>query len=205
MRRRCARKALFRKLVEITLPIFFAILTEFEKIFPTKDSGRMHVVEHQADRVIADRMHFENLHRFLAADGAPLARRMALDLGARAAYAQIFSGEIKTLAAVEGDGERLAILVQPQFRRPGVCHRHLLFMATYSSWQRQSSVMWPPSMTFFHFKYSSLVKAEPSARLVPRGVKPNLANDVLSSPSCNALLMALLSLACTSGGVPAVP
>src|ERR1700741_1861956 len=105
MRHRCARKAFFRKLVEIVPPIFFAILTEFEKIFPTKDSGRMHVVERQPHRVIADRMHLKNLHRFLAADGAPLARRVTLDLGARAAYAQIFSGEIETLAAVEGDGE----------------------------------------------------------------------------------------------------
>ena len=113
MRRRCARKALFRKLVEIVPPVFFAILTEFEKILPTKDSGRVHVVERQPHGVIADRMHFEDLHRFLAADGAPLARRMALDLGARAAHAQIFGGEIETLAAVEGDGQRLAILVQP--------------------------------------------------------------------------------------------
>src|ERR1700686_3796727 len=109
MRRRAARKALFGKLVEIVPPVFFAILTEFEKIFPTKDSGRMHVIERQPHRVIADRMHFEDLHRFLAADGAPLARRVTLDLGARAAYAQIFSGEIKALAAVEGDGRCLGI------------------------------------------------------------------------------------------------
>src|SRR5580704_12823775 len=87
MRRRRARQALFRELVEIVAPIFFAILTELEKIFPTKDSGRVHIVEGQPHRVIADRMHFEDLHRFLAADGAPLARRMALDLGARAAHA----------------------------------------------------------------------------------------------------------------------
>src|ERR1700734_1298280 len=122
MRRRCARKALFRELVQIVAPIFFAILTELEKIFPTKDSGRMHVVEGQPHRVIADRMHFEDLHRFLAADGAPLARRMALDLGARAAHAQIFGGEVETLAAVEGYRQRSAILMQPQFRRPWVRH-----------------------------------------------------------------------------------
>src|SRR5579864_9655053 len=101
MPRRGARKAFFRELVEIVAPIFFAILTEFEKIFPTKDSGRVHVVEGQPHRVIADRMQFEDLHRRFAADGAPLARRMALDLGARAAHAQIFGGESKTLAAVE--------------------------------------------------------------------------------------------------------
>src|SRR5580700_5641322 len=126
MRRRCPRKALFRKLVEIVPPVFFSILTEFEKIFPTKDSGRMHVVERQPHRVIADRMDFEDLYRLLAADGAPLAWRVALDLGARAAHAQIFGGEIETLAAVEGDGEGLAILVQPQLGRPRASHRHLL-------------------------------------------------------------------------------
>src|SRR3984885_15542458 len=128
MRRRRARQALFRELVEIVAPIFFAILTELEKIFPTKNPGRVHVVERQPHGVIADRMHFEDLHRFLAADGAPLARRMALDLGARAAHAQIFGGEIKTLAAVEGDREGPAILMQPQFRRPGTCHRYALSM-----------------------------------------------------------------------------
>src|SRR5271156_2671581 len=70
MRRRSARKALFRKLVEIVPPVFIAILTEFEKILPTKDSGRVHVVERQPHRIIADRMHFEDLHRRFAADGA---------------------------------------------------------------------------------------------------------------------------------------
>src|SRR3984893_15298372 len=111
MRRRRAREALFRKLVEIVPPVFIAILTEFEKILPTKDSGRMHVVEREPHRIIADRMHFEDLHRRFAADGAPLARRMALNFGAWAAHAQIFGGEIKTLTAVEGNSERLAILV----------------------------------------------------------------------------------------------
>src|SRR4029077_2895729 len=126
--RRFARKTLFGKLVEIVAPIFFAILTELEKIVPTKDSGRVHVVEGQPHRVIADRMQFEDLHRLLAADDAPLARRMSLDLGARAAHAQIFGGEIETLAAVEGDGQRLAILVQPQFGRPGTGHCLELFV-----------------------------------------------------------------------------
>src|ERR1700685_4759820 len=116
MRRRCPRKAFSRKLIEIVPAVFFAILTEFEKIFTTKNSGRVHVVKCQPHRVIADRMHFEDLHRLLAADGAPLARRMALYLGARAAHPQIFSSKIKTLAAVESDSQRLAIFVQPQFR-----------------------------------------------------------------------------------------
>src|SRR5580704_6104144 len=90
MRRRCARQALFREFVEIFSPVFFAILTEFEKILPTKDSGRMHVVEIEPHRIIADLVDLEDLHILLAGDGAPFARRVALDLGARAAHPQIF-------------------------------------------------------------------------------------------------------------------
>jgi hypothetical protein len=124
-RRRCARKALFRKLIEIFAPIILAILTEFEKIIPTKDSGCVHVVESKPHRVIADRMHFEDLHIPLAADRAPLARRVALHFGARTAYAQIFGGKIEALTAVESDAERRSILVQSQFCRPRSRHVEL--------------------------------------------------------------------------------
>src|SRR5581483_11476432 len=121
---------------------------------------------------------------------------MPLHFRARAAHAQIFSGKIEAFAGVECDSKGLAVLVQAQFGRPGRrCSRS----------HRQSSVMWPSSMTFFHFTYSLLVKAAPSARLVPRGVSPNLAKAVLRSGFCNALPIAALSLASTDGGVPAVP
>src|ERR1700730_16692330 len=107
---------------------------------------------------------------------------MSLNLGTRTAHAQIFGGEIEAIATVKSDSERFAVLMQTQFRRPGRAHR-------------QSSVMWPSSITFFHFTYSSLVKAALSARFVPRGVRPNLAKDALSSLSWSALLMAPLILA----------
>src|SRR6266481_3420747 len=47
---------------------------------------------------------------------------MALHLGARAPDTQIFGAEVEGLAVIEGDGQRLAVLVQPQLRRPG-CRR----------------------------------------------------------------------------------
>src|SRR5262249_15168975 len=44
---------------------------------------------------------------------------MTLNLRARAPDAQIFGAEVERLAVIEGDGQRLAVLVQPQLRRPG--------------------------------------------------------------------------------------
>src|SRR5262249_48695784 len=58
---------------------------------------------------------------------------MALNLRARAPDAQIFGAEVERLAVIEGDGQRLAVLVQPQLRRPGgrrcVAHFDLLARA----------------------------------------------------------------------------
>ena len=44
---------------------------------------------------------------------------MALHFGARAFHPQIFGRQIEALAALEADGERLLVLVQAQFGRPG--------------------------------------------------------------------------------------
>src|ERR1700733_2992722 len=117
-----AREAFLFKLAEIVAPILLAVAAELEQILPAENPGRVHVVEHQPYRVIADREQFQNLHILLARYGAPLARRVALDLGARAAHAQIFRGHIEALAAVESDRKSPAILAQAQFRRPRVCH-----------------------------------------------------------------------------------
>src|SRR5262249_12011753 len=85
---------------------------ELEEIIPAVDAGRMHVVEDEPRRVIADRMHFEDADLLLSRDGLALVRRMALNLRARALDAQIFGAEVERLAVVESDGERLAVLVQ---------------------------------------------------------------------------------------------
>src|SRR5262245_23000611 len=44
---------------------------------------------------------------------------MALHLRARAPHTQIFGAELECLAVVECDSQRLAVLAQPQLRRPG--------------------------------------------------------------------------------------
>ena len=89
----------------------------------------MHVVEHEPHRVIADRIHLENGDVLLARDGLALVGGMALHLGARALDAQIFGAQVESLAVVEGDGQRLAVLVQPQLRRPRRCVGHFDLLA----------------------------------------------------------------------------
>src|SRR5215475_11378245 len=85
-RRRAAGQILRREVGEITPPIFFAVATEFEQIVPTENPGRMHVVEYQPHRIIADWMDFQDLHVLFAGNGSPLARRVTLNLRARAAH-----------------------------------------------------------------------------------------------------------------------
>jgi hypothetical protein len=106
-----AGKALLCKLGEIFVPIFLSIATEFEKIFPTKNPGRVHVIKGKPHRIIANRMQFEDLHILLAADRTSFAWRMSLNLGARTAHAKIFGGKIEAVAVVESHCEDLAILV----------------------------------------------------------------------------------------------
>src|SRR6516225_4518939 len=85
-RRRGAGQFLRREVGEITPPIFFAVATEFEQIVPTENPGRMHVVEYQPHRIIADWMNFQDLHVLFTGNGSPLARGVTLNLRARAAY-----------------------------------------------------------------------------------------------------------------------
>src|SRR5262249_9553676 len=101
-------------MVEIARLVSLTVSTEREKIVPAVDTGRMHVVESEPHRVIADRIDLENGDVLLARDGLSLVRGMALHLRARAFDAQIFGAEVERLAVVEGDGQRLAVLVQPQ-------------------------------------------------------------------------------------------
>src|SRR5262245_61352749 len=106
-----AGESLAAQLVEIVLPIGVPIAAELDEIVPAVDAGRVHVVEHETHRIVANGLHFEDRHVLLAGDGLALVRRMALHLGARAAYAQILGGELIALAAIEGDRQGLAVLV----------------------------------------------------------------------------------------------
>src|SRR5882757_9377006 len=105
-------QALAGEVVEIVSPIGLPVPAQRKEIVPAVDAGRMHIVEDQPHRVIADRVHFEDGDVLLASHGLALVGGMALHLGAGALDAQVFRTEIERLAAVEGDGQRLASLVQ---------------------------------------------------------------------------------------------
>src|SRR5262245_27431642 len=53
--RRIASQIFSRELVEVILPIGGMIAPEIEQIIPVEDPGRMKIVEHEPDRIIADR------------------------------------------------------------------------------------------------------------------------------------------------------
>ena len=117
---RLPAQAFLRESGEVILPDLRVIAAELVEIIPAVDSGRMHVIEDEPHRIIADGMHFQNGNVLLAADGLALIRRMSLHLGARALHPQIFGAQIEGVAAVEDDAQGLAVLAQPQLRWPGL-------------------------------------------------------------------------------------
>ena len=78
----------------------------------------MQIVEDEADRVIADRIHLQDGDVLLARDRLALGGRMALHFGARASHPQIFGRKIEARASIEDDRQRLAVLMQAQLDRP---------------------------------------------------------------------------------------
>src|SRR5580700_5148568 len=99
------------ELVEVFLPVAGAVAAEFEKVAPAENPGRMHVVENEAHRVVSDRLDLEDLHVPLAGHGLALGGRMPLHLGTWTSDPQVLGIEREILAAVEGNAERLAVLV----------------------------------------------------------------------------------------------
>ena len=86
--------------------------TKLGEIIPAVDAGRVHVVEGEPHGVISDRLDFGDHDMALAWHGLALVRRMTLHLGARAFDPQIFGGKLETLAILEGDRKRLAVLAE---------------------------------------------------------------------------------------------
>src|SRR5215471_5850465 len=66
-----------------------------------------------------------------------------------------------------------------------------------------SGLIFPSTITCFHFSYSERVKAAACSGVVPRGAIPILAKADFSSGCCSTLLISPLSLASTAGGSPA--
>ena len=58
--RRVSRHPLGGELVEIVLPILRLVAAELEQIVPRENAGRVHVVEHQAHGVVADRIDLQD-------------------------------------------------------------------------------------------------------------------------------------------------
>src|SRR5262249_47048266 len=84
--RRLARQTLHGELVQIRLPVFLVIAPEIEEVVPAVDPGGVHVVEHETDGIIADRVHLEHHDVLLARHGLALVGRMPLHLGAWALH-----------------------------------------------------------------------------------------------------------------------
>src|ERR1041385_7726801 len=60
--RRLTLEIFCRQFVEVILPVAGIIAAQIAQIRPIVDAGRMHVVERQPHRVVADRQHFQNHH-----------------------------------------------------------------------------------------------------------------------------------------------
>src|SRR5258706_6016458 len=126
---RIAGEPLAGKFIEISAPHGPLIAPEPGKIVPAEDSRGMHVVEHQPNRIVADRLDLEDGDVALAGDRLALVRGMPLDFGARAVDAQEFGRKFECLAGVEDDREGCLVLAKPQLGRPRRtsfrCVRHL--------------------------------------------------------------------------------
>src|SRR5262249_60482402 len=109
-----------REVVEVILPIGGMVATEIMQIIPIEDPGRMQIVEHEPDRVIADRQHLDNLDITLSGHRLPFLGRMPLHFRAWAFHSQIFGRQIELLTSVKCNRQGLTILVQAQFRRPNL-------------------------------------------------------------------------------------
>lgn len=96
-----ATQALFRELIEVALEALFLLVAELVQIAPRIETGRMHVVEDEADGVIADRIDLDDLDILLARHELALLGMMALHFRARALDPQVLGRQLETLAIVE--------------------------------------------------------------------------------------------------------
>src|SRR3982074_2267228 len=93
-------QALAGEVVEIISPVGLPVPAQRKEIVPAENAGRMHVVEDEPHRVIADRGHLEDGDVLLACDSFAFVGRMALHLGAGAFDAQVFGIEVESLAVI---------------------------------------------------------------------------------------------------------
>src|SRR5262245_53565053 len=114
--RRIAGHSLRCKFIKIDLPHGLLLAANLEEIVPRVDARGMHVVEHQPNGIVADRMDFDDHDVALAADCLALLRGMTLDFRARTVDAEELGGKLERLAVVEGNAEHRLVLAKPHLR-----------------------------------------------------------------------------------------
>src|SRR5271165_3767448 len=91
---------------------------ELAQVVPRIKPGVVAVVEHDPDRIIADRLDADEGDILLAGHDPLLARRMALNLGARALHPQSLGGQAGDPAVVEDDLQDPSLLAHGDVGRP---------------------------------------------------------------------------------------
>src|SRR5439155_13828524 len=105
-----AVEPLCQEVVEVPLKTLLGVHTEIAQERPGIDAGRVHVVEPDSDRIIADRIDGNNGHIALATNRFALGFGMPLHFGGWAGDPEQFGGEIEAAAVVKGNTQRAAIL-----------------------------------------------------------------------------------------------
>src|SRR5690348_18402914 len=91
-----AAEALRGETFKIGIPSALTVLAQFAKIAPGEEPGVVAVIEDDAYRVMADRLHRPDFNIALAGHKCPLLRRVALNFRAGRFNPQIFRRELKT-------------------------------------------------------------------------------------------------------------
>ena len=120
-----AAEAVLGQRVEIALPDPVLVAAEIVEIAPGEDAGIVHVVELDADGVMADRLDRHDADIAPARDDGLLARAMAMHFRRRAFHAQQFRRVLVGIAVVELDLDQLLRLAMADFDRPMI-GAHLL-------------------------------------------------------------------------------
>src|SRR6266853_3009704 len=104
--RSVAVQALGLEIVEVILKTPLGVHTEIVQERPGVDAGRVHIVEPQSHRIIADRINGENRHVALSANRLALRFGMTLHFGGRTGHTKQFRGESESPAIVKCDMQR---------------------------------------------------------------------------------------------------